>query len=56
MKKTIFLYAIIVALTGSCATQTTKEYVDKRDAANLVDSKSYTDVKVAEIARDLPTK
>ena len=56
MKKTIFLYAIIVSLTGACATQTTKEYVDKRDAANLADSKSYTDVKVAEIARDLPTK
>ena len=56
MKKTIFLYAIIVALTGSCATQTTKEYVDKRDAANLADSKSYTDVKVSELARDLPTK
>ena len=56
MKKTIFLYAIIVAITGSCATQTTKEYVDKRDAANLVDSKSYTDVKVSELARDLPTK
>ena len=56
MKKTIFLYAIIVSLTGACATQTTKEYVDKRDAANLADSKSYTDVKVAEVARDLPTK
>lgn len=56
MKKSIFLYAIIVALTGSCATQTTKEYVDKRDAANLADSKDYTDVKVAELARDLPTK
>lgn len=56
MKKSIFLYAIIVALTGSCATQTTKEYVDKRDAATLADSKDYTDVQVAELARDLPTK
>jgi hypothetical protein len=56
MNKTIFLYAILVTLTGACATQTTKEYVDKRDAANLVDSKSYTDVKVSELARDLPTK
>ena len=55
MKKTIFLYAILVALTGACATQTTKEYVDKRDAANLVDSKDYTDVKVSELERKFPT-
>lgn len=53
MKNAIFVFALIASTAASCATQATKEYVDRQDATNRVQMQAYTDAQIAEVERKI---
>lgn len=53
MKNFLFSIFALVAITASCATQTTKEYVDKKDGETVTALKTYTDEKVGEVRESI---
>ena len=55
MKKLIAIIGIGLALCVTASTQTSKEYVDKKDALTLTNANAYTEGRVAEVERRIPT-
>ena len=55
MNKLIAIISIGFALCATASTQTSKEYVDKKDAITLTNANAYTEGRVAEVERRIPT-